>query len=282
MPNVIFLNDTIVEETAGRLSTMDRGFLYGDGIFETLRSYNKKPFQLEDHIRRLSRSARYFDIPFRYTTRQIRPIIEQLLTLNDFQDAYIRMTLSRGFGTQGLIPADTGNPTFVIHTKPFVTYSASWYKTGISLITSGRRRSATCPVSNHKTLNYLTNYLIKKEAVEKGVHDAIILNTHNHVAECAVSNIFFVEKDTVLTPSLAANILPGVTRRTILELCKENGIHASEELFGLKRVLAANEVFLTNSLIEVMPVSQIDGLPIGSAAPGAITSLLHDKYRALT
>lgn len=282
MPNVIFLNDTIVEETAGRLSTLDRGFLYGDGVFETLRSYNKKPFQLEDHVTRLSHSARYFDIPFRYTTRQIRPIIEQLLTLNDCRDAYIRMTLSRGFGTHGLIPADTCTPTFVIHAKPFVDYSASSYKTGISLITSGLRRSTTCPISSHKTLNYLTNYLIKKEAVEKGVHDAIILNTNNHVAECAVSNIFLVEKDTVLTPSLAANILPGVTRRTILELCKENGIRASEELFVLERTLTANEVFVTNSLMEVMPVSQIDGLPVGSAVPGAITSLLHDKYRALT
>ncbi len=282
MSNAIFLNDTIVEETEGRLSILDRGFLYGDGIFETLRTYDKKPFRLEDHITRLSHSARYLDIPFRYTSQEIRQIIEQLLTRNDLPDAYIRMTLSRGSGVDGFIPTGMSSPTFVIHAKPLVAYPASLYKTGVSLTISPVLRSTTCPISAHKTLNYMTNYLMKKDAVEKGVHDALILNTDNHVAECAVSNIFIVEGGTVITPSLKANLLPGITRKVILELCKENGIHASEELFGLERVFAADEVFLTNSLMEVMPVARVDEQTIGRRAPGAITSLLHSKYKALT
>lgn len=282
MPNAIFLNDTIIEEAGGHISTQDRGFLYGDGLFETLRAYSRKPFRLEDHVARLSYSSQYFDIPFRYPSREIRQIIEQLLARNNLSDAYIRMTLSRGSGAPGLIPTGTCNPTFVIHTKPLVAYPASLYKTGVSLNTSPIRRSITCPISTHKTLNYLTNYLMKKEAAEKGVHDSILLNTEGHVAECAVSNIFLVEKGTVITSSLKANILPGITRKIVLELCKENGIHASEELFGLERILGADEVFLTNSLMEVMPVSQIDGRPVGRLVPGNVTIFLHDKYKVLT
>ncbi len=276
------MNGKIMEETEGCLSALDRGFLYGDGLFETIRAYNKKPFRLEDHITRLLNSAQHFEIPFHYTPREIGQIIEQLLTQNNLPNAYIRMTLSRGCGANGLVPTGGYRSSFVIHTKPLIAYPAPLYKTGVSLITSHIQRSATCPISSHKTLNYLTNYLIKKEAVEKGVHDALVLNTDNYVAECAVSNIFLVERATVITPSLKANILPGITRKVILELCKENGIHASEELFSLKRVLAADEVFLTNSLMEVMPVSRIDGQAIGKFMPGAITSLLHDKYKALT
>ncbi|HHT9116885.1 MAG TPA: aminodeoxychorismate lyase, partial [Candidatus Wunengus californicus] len=280
MSNRIFLNDKIVKDTEGLLSTLDRGFLYGDGLFETLRTYGKTPFRLEDHVARLSNSAQYFNIPFHYTSQQIRQIIEHLLTENNLKDAYIRMTLSRGLGFNGLIPTGTCAPTFVIHTKPLAAYPASLYKTGVLLITSHIRRSATCPISCHKTLNFLTNYLIKRKASEKGAHDALILNTDNHIAECAVSNIFVVEKNTVITPSLKANVLPGITRKIVLELCKENGIHASEELFGLERVFGASEVFITNALMEIMPVSKIDGYAVGKLVPGTITKLLHDKYKS--
>ncbi|MCR4320254.1 MAG: aminotransferase class IV [Candidatus Brocadiaceae bacterium] len=282
MSNLIFLNDKIIKETEGLLGTLDRGFLYGDGLFETLRTYGKTPFRLEDHVARLSNSAQYFDIPFHYTSQQIRQIIEHLLTGNNLKDAYIRMTLSRGLGFNGLIPTGTCTPTFAVHTKPLPAYPAALYKTGVSLIISRIRRSATCPISCHKTLNFLTNYLIKREAAEKGAHDALILNTDNHIAECAVSNIFIIDKNTVITPSSKANILPGITRKIILELCKENGIHASEELFGLERVFGASEVFITNALMEIMPVLKIDGHAIGKLVPGAITKLLHDKYKSLT
>lgn len=282
MPYFIFLNDKIVEETEGHLSTLDRGFLYGDGLFETLRTYNKKPFRLTDHVTRLSNSAKYFDIPFGYKSQQIHKIVEQLLDRNNLKDAYIRMTLSRGLWGNGLIPNGVGTPTFVIHAKPLVAYQEALYKTGVPLIISHIHRSTTCPISSHKTLNFFTNYLIKKEASEKGAHDALILNTDNYVAECSVSNIFIVEKGIVITPSMNANILSGVTRKIILDLCEKNGIQCTEELFDLKRILVADEVFITNSLMEIMPVSKIDAQPIGRLIPGAITKFLHDGYKALT
>ncbi len=282
MSYAIFLNDTIIKETEGLLSAMDRGFLYGDGLFETLRTYRKNPFCLEDHVYRLSSSSKYFDIPFHHTLQQIRHIIEQLITQNGLSDAYIRMTLSRGQASHGLIPHHPCNPTFVIHAKPLTPYPPAWHTTGLSLKTSSFRRSDTCPISGHKTLNFMTNYLVKKEAIDHGYHDAIILNTNNQVAECAVSNVFIVEKNAVITPSLKTNILPGITRKIILRLCKESGIRASEEAFEMERVLAAEEVFITNSLMEVMPVSTIDGKPIGKAIPGAITKIVQDKYSLLT
>lgn len=282
MSNAIFLNDTIIKETEGHLSVMDRGFLYGDGLFETLRTYHKKPFRLEDHVARLSNSSKYFDIPFHHTFQQIGQIIEQLIMQNSLKDAYIRMTLSRGTTAHGLIPHHLCDPTFVIHAKPLTPCLPAWYTTGLSLMTSSFRRSDTCPISGHKTLNFLTNYLVKKEAVDRGYHDAIILNTNNQVTECAVSNVFIVEKNAVITPALKTNILPGITRKIILELCRKSGICVSEEAFGLERIFAAEEVFVTNSLLEVMPVSKIDGQPIGNAIPGAITKILQDRYTLLT
>lgn len=280
MRYALFLNDKIVEDTEGGLSTLDRGFLYGDGLFETFRTYHKKPFRLQDHVTRLSNSARHFDIPFRYTFQQIQQVIEQLLAINNLEDAYIRMTLSRGSAVNGLIPAQAGSSTFVIHTKPFVAYPSSFYKTGVPLITSRVRRSTTCPLSGHKTLNFLANYLMKKEAVDNGAHDAIILNTDNHITECAVSNIFIVEKNTVITPSLKANVLPGITREIVLDLCSKNDIHTLEGLFGIERALCADEVFITNSLMEVMPVSKINGQPVGNFVPGTVTGILQNKYKA--
>lgn len=179
----------------------------------------------------------------------------------------------------GLIPRGECTPTFVVHAKPLVSYPALLYETGACLVTSPIRRSVTCPVSRHKTLNFLTNYLIKKEAAERGAFDALVLNTDNHVAECAVSNIFIVGKGIVITPALKANVLPGITRKVILELCKENDMPVREEFFGIDRVFGADEVFMTNSLMEIMPVSRIDE---HVTSVGAITRLLHEKYRALT
>ena len=282
MSYFIFLNGKIVEGTDSHLSTVDRGFLYGDGLFETIRTYNKKPFRLEDHVVRLSNSARFLEIPFNYTVQQISEILEELLIRNDLNNAYVRMTLSRGAGVNGFFPAEKCAPTFIVCTKPLVSYPLSLYETGMLLITSSIHRSTTCPISNHKTLNFLTNYIIKKEAMERAAHDAIILNTNDYVTECTVSNIFIVEGRTVLTPSINACILPGITRKVVLELCKAKDISISEEFFNLKKVLGADEVFVTNSIIEIMPVSRIDGKPIGKSIPGTITKLLQNEYRALT
>ncbi|WP_347275176.1 aminodeoxychorismate lyase [Candidatus Kuenenia sp.] len=282
MPDAIFLNDTIVDATKGVLSTFDRGFLYGDGLFETVRAYNKNPFKLEDHIARLSDSAQFLCIPFRYTCDQIRHIIGQLLAKNHLSDAYIRLTLSRGYNANGFIPVRETDPTFVIHTKPLAPYPELLYKTGVKLIVSQTRKSASCPISRHKTLNYLTPYLIKKEALEAGAHDALILTTEGNVAECSVSNVFCVKDQAVFTPSHDANILSGITRGVVIDLCKESDIPLTEKLFGLHEIATADEVFITNSLMEIMPVSSITGNALGDAFPGKITGLLSAKYKMLT
>jgi len=282
MSYAISINGAIVEGTNDCVSTSDRGFLYGDGLFETIRAYQKKPFRLKDHINRLEHSAQFLDIPFGYSCLQIRQIIEQLLTINNLSDAYIRLTLSRGRGANGFIPANYCSPTFVVHTKPFTPYPVSLYESGVTLIISGTYKSTSCPLSRHKTLNFLENYLVKKEAFKAGAHDALILNTDNVVTECTVSNFFIVKNNTVFTPPTEANILPGITRKVVLELCKENNIPVQEEAFGTEKVFAAaDEVFITNSLMEIMPVSKIGSQRIGDSASYGITRFLSDKYKEL-
>ena len=278
----IFLNGKIISDTEASVSSGDRGFLYGDGIFETLRSYNEKPFKLAEHLERMRCSAEKLSISFEYTNVEISENIKELLEKNNVQDAYIRITLSRGTGDNGLGINNNLKSTILIQVKPFVSYEKRLYENGMSLIVSKCRRSTSCPISCHKTTNLLTSILLKEEAKEKSANEAIVINTDGYVAECVVSNIFMVSDGNVITPSLDTNILPGVTRRTALDICQNIGIPAREECFKIKTLIKAEEVFITNSLMEIMPVSRIDDYQIGKTIPGKITQQLMGEYRRLT
>lgn len=279
----VFLNGDMVLEEEALVSVRDRGFLYGDGIFETLRSYNGRPFLLEDHLHRLASSAQALEIPLHYSLEELQTAVENLLRLNRLTEALIRITLSRGESLHyGLQPPEEAQPTLIIQAHPFHPHPEESYKQGIRLVISTYRRSTTCPLARHKTANFLAGIMAKQEAIHRGVNDALFLNTEGMVCEATVSNIFMVESGRVVTPSLQANILPGITRKKVLEICQEEGIPASEELFGTERLLKADEVFLTNSLMEVMPVSQIEDKGIGRTVPGKLTRRLMEAYKRLT
>lgn len=278
----IFLNGKIIPDTDGHISFKDRGFLYGDGIFETLRSYKGGPFKLAEHIERLHASAKTLKIPLKYTTDELIKSVEELIKKNEVPDAYIRITLSRGIGNNGLAIDDNPNPTLLIQVKPFKPYREELYEKGMALFVSGARRSTTCPVSRHKTTNLLTSILLKEEAREKSAHEAVVINTDGHVAECIVSNVFIVYNKNVITPSLDTNILPGITRKTVLDICKDRGVHAVEDRFKIETMMNADEVFLTNSLMEIMPVSKVEDKKIGKTIPGETTSQIMDAYKRLT
>lgn len=250
----IFLNGKIISETEGYISSKDRGFLYGDGIFETLRSYNGRPFKLTEHLERLHSSSEGLKIPLKYTIEELSKSVKELLETNNIPDAYIRITLSRGTGNNGLAINGNSNPTLLIQARPFKPYKRELYEKGMALIISKARRSTSCPISCHKTANLLTGILLKEETKEKSANEAIVLNTDGHVAECIVSNIFIAYNKNVITPSLGTNILPGITRRTVLDICKDSGIFAGEESFRIETLMNADEVLLTNSLMEIMPV----------------------------
>lgn len=289
----VFFNGDIVLEEEALVSVRDRGFLYGDGVFETLRSYNGRPFLIEDHLQRLVSSAQALGIPLRYGLEGLRSAIENLLRLNRLTDALIRVTLSRGeslhYGLQPPESASGGQPTLIIQTHPFHPHPEESYRQGVRLAISTYRRSTTCPLARHKTANFLAGIMARQEATRRwqgrpsqGVQDALFLNTEGQVCEATVSNIFMVESGRVVTPSLQANILPGITRKKVLEICQGEGITASEELFGTERLLQADEVFLTNSLMEIMPVSCIEDKGIGKTVPGKITRRLMEAYKGLT
>ncbi len=277
----IFLNGKIIPDTDGNISSGDRGFLYGDGIFETFRSYDRKPFKLVEHIERMRYSARKLMIAFEYTNTEISEIIEELIDKNNILDAYIRITLSRGSGGSGLGISNNHKPTLLIQIKPFTPYEEKLYDEGMSLVVSNCRRSTSCPISCDKSTNLLKSILLKEEANKKAAHETIILNTDGYVAECIVSNIFMVSGGSVITPSIDTNILPGITRRTVLDICRDSGAPVNEEHFEIERLVKSDEVFITNSLMEIMPVSKIEDFKIGKIIPGKITQQLMSAYKRL-
>jgi branched-chain amino acid aminotransferase group I len=281
MTNSISLNGKIIPDTEGSISISDRGFLYGDGIFETLRSYDGKPFKLNEHIERLRNSSRKLMIDFEYTNSEISNNIKILIEKNNIQNACIRITLSRGTGGSGLGISDSHKPTLLIQTKPFTPYEDKLYEEGMTLTVSKSMRSTSCPISCHKTTNLLKSIILKEEAKTKSANEVVILNTDGFIAECVVSNIFIVNNGSVITPSLDTNILPGITRRTVLDICNNSSIPASEERFTIETLIKADEVFITNSLMEIMPVSRIDDFKIGKVIPGDITQQVMSAYKCL-
>mgnify|MGYP005648261353 FL=1 len=279
MTNYIFLNDNIIPDIDGSVSTGDRGLLYGDGIYETLRSYNGKPFKLSEHLERMRNSASLLRISFEHTNIEICEWINELIEKNRCQDAYIRITLSRGAGGGRLQMDNNIDPTTLIQVKALTPYDRNLYDEGMSLVVSDYRRSTSCPISRHKSTNLLKSIFLKEEANKKAAHETIILNTDGHVAECVVSNIFMVSGESIVTPSLDTNILPGITRKTVLDICRDSSIPVSEECFEIDRLVNSDEVFITNSLMEIMPVSKIDDSKIGKAVPGKITRQLMSAYK---
>jgi len=277
----IFFNGKTIPDTEGCISPDDRGFLYGDSIFETLRTYNKKPFKLAEHLERMRCSAEKLKILPVYTNAEISESITNLLEKNSVQDAYIRITLSRDTGNNGLGINDNLKSTILIQVKSFMPYERKLYDEGMSLIVSRHRRSTSCPISSHKTTNLLTSILLKEEAKRKSANEAIVINTDGYVAECVVSNIFMVNNGSVITPSLDTNILPGITRETVLDICKNSGIPAREEFLKIESLIKAEEVFITNSLMEIMPVSRIGDYQIGKTVQGKITRQLMNAYKNL-
>jgi branched-chain amino acid aminotransferase len=275
----VFLNGELLPLSRAHISPLDRGFLYGDGIFETLRAYQKRAFRLDDHLERFSRSAAALKLPMPYSAAAIKEAIRSLLEANKFSDASIRIALSRGVGPRGPSIRGPFQPTLAIVVSPFHGYPADWLEKGIRVAISSVRLDAASPLPRHKTANYLPYILAREEADEAGAAEGILLNSREEVAEAAAANVFIVSGGKALTPSLEANILPGSTRGMVREICGERRIPAEERLFGAEQLLRADEVFLTNSLMEIMPVAVVADRVIGRGAPGPVTRLLTSAYR---
>ncbi|HET9607201.1 MAG TPA: aminotransferase class IV, partial [Nitrospira sp.] len=246
----IYLNDRFVKEEQAQVSVFDHGFLYGDGVYETIRSYGEKIFMRDQHLARLQRSADGIGltIPKRDWPSLLHESMECNDVGNDRTDAYIRITISRGTGDIGLDPALCPTPTVVIMTKPLKPPPPERYRTGVSLVVAQTRRNLPSALDPQiKATNFLNNIQAKREAIAAGAFDSVLLNWEGHLTECTVSNLFFVQSGRLFTPALSCGILDGITRGIILSLAREAGIPINEGRFTTEALMAAEECFLSNT-----------------------------------
>jgi len=272
----IFLNKTLVPEPDAVVSVYDHGFLYGDGIYETMRAYNGVVFMLEKHLERLCRSASMtkLSIP---ETGFIKDAIHRTIEANKLSDAYVRVTVSRGKGPIGLDPDLCKEPTFVVITEHFREYPEHLYSNGVKLIIAQTRRNLVSAISPRiKSLNFLNNIFAKMEAKERGAYEAIMLNAEGMIAEGTVSNIFFVKNNVLCTPAPEVGVLDGITRELVINIAKKGGVRVSEDRFYPDDLFSASEVFFTNTTSEIMPVSQVE---LVTYKPGEVAKSLHALYK---
>ena len=273
----VYLNDRVVPSAEAKISVFDHGFLYGDGIYETMRAYDGVVFMIDEHMRRLRRSAALIGLDIGKSTEELKQAIYETMQSNNLRAAYIRMTISRGAGAIGLDPVLCKSPTFIVMAHEFKDYPKACYAEGLRLIISSVRRNLKEAINPQiKSLNFLNNILAKIEAIKADVDEALMLNAAGFLAEGTISNIFFVKDGILCTPSVECGILDGITRTIVLELASRNGIAAKEGEFRPEDLYAASEVFITNSTMEVMPVRRVDDKHF---EVGELSKLLLSKYR---
>ena len=276
----IFLNDRFVPREEARISVFDHGFLYGDGVYETLRAYDGRIFMRDKHIARLNRSAELIGLNQPISEQDWPGLLREALTRNDLTDAYLRITISRGEGEIGLDPALCPRPTVVVIAKPFRPYPPDLFVRGADLvIVSVRRNLAEALSPQIKSLNCLNNILAKQESLRAGAFDGMMLNGDGYLTECTASNVFYVQQGCLHTPSVDCGILEGITREIVIQLGRENGIPVQEGRYTPTSLLDADECFVTNTSMEIMPATRVDGKTIGPGEPGPVTRRLQDLFR---
>ncbi len=257
----MYLNDRIVRRGEAVVSVFDHGFLYGDGVYETMRAYDDVVFMLDEHINRLQSSASMIGLALPMDTGRMKAAIYDILGANSLKNAYVRLTVSRGYGPIGLDPSLCQVPTFVILAEDMKDYPRSFYDKGVRAIVSRVRRTPSVAINPRiKSLNFLNNILAKIDAKDVGAYEAIMLNMAGHIAEGTISNVFFVRDGIVCTPDTGCGILDGITRNIVLKLARKEGMMVTEGEFTTDDIYAATEVFVTNTTMEVMPIRQIDAV----------------------
>lgn len=278
----IYLNNSFIPKEEAVVSVFDHGLMYGDGLFETMRSYNGVIFNIDVHLDRLFGSAGLIRLTIPKEKGELKEILYQSLTINHLNEAYIRISVTRGEGDIGLDPDLCKTPTIIVISKPFVPYPDELYRKGINLIISAVRRTPNEALDPAiKSLNFLNNIMARISAKKEQAFDALMLNIKGRVAETTTANIFAALDGRIITPPASAGILMGITRSTVLLLSKRIGVEVSEEDLLPSGLYKADEIFLTNTSMEVMPVVTIDRRVIGDGRPGKITKKVIQGYRDL-
>ncbi len=283
MGNKVWLNGELVPREEAKISVFDHGLLYGDGVFEGIRSYGGKVFRLQEHVRRLFDSARGIRLAIPLSPQAMADAIVATLKANALDDSYIRVVVTRGTGTLGLDPNRCQDPTVFIITDKITLYPEELYRNGLEVITAATMRNHPNAVNPRlKSLNYLNNILAKIEAIDAGTLEAVMLNHLGYVAECTGDNLFIVRDGTLFTPPISAGILEGVTRDEILSIARGQNVQVREENLTRHDLYVADECFLTGTAAEVIPVVLIDKRTIGDGKPGPLTRRLAEEFHRRT
>jgi branched-chain amino acid aminotransferase group I len=281
MEEIVYLNGSLIPRSKAWISAFDHGFLYGYGLFETMRAYGTHTFRLGRHLARLTQAAEVLGLASKLDTFDLERATRDTLSANDLKDGSIRLTVSGGEGEMVPDPSTCRYPTVFIAARGYTPYPIQVYKRGFRAVLSSLRRDSQSPLSRIKSANYLINVLAKMEARASGADEALLLNELGFLAEGSTCNLFLVAGDILFTPSLKSGILPGITREAVLEMASGLGIEAREQKITLSELFEADEAFLTSSLLEIMPLTGLDGKPIGKAKSGAVTERLMAAYKEL-
>jgi branched-chain amino acid aminotransferase len=279
----IYLDGKFVDKEDAKVSVFDHGLLYGDGVFEGIRSYNRHVFKFQEHIDRLYESAEAIRLNIQISKEEFTSIILETLKINDLDDAYIRAVVTRGVGDLGLDPRKCADPTIFIIADKIALYPEELYETGLPIVISKTRRNHPITLDPRiKSLNYLNNILAKIDAIDAGVVEALMLTIEGYVVECTGDNIFIIKDGKLYTPPSDIGALEGVTRNAVIEIAKERNIETEFKVMMPKEVFEADECFLTGTAAETIPVIKVDDKVIGSGKPGEITQKLRKDFQKLT
>jgi branched-chain amino acid aminotransferase len=278
----IFLGEEFVKKEDAVISVYDHGFLYGDGVFEGIRVYSGNVFRLDAHLKRLFESAQSIMLQIPYTQEEMTQLIVETIRKNQLESAYIRVVISRGKGNLGLDPSSCPKPNVIIIAEQLALYPKEFYERGIKIASVASRRNRPDVLSPQvKSLNYLNNILVKLEANQAGVQEALMLNDQGYVTEGSADNIFIVKNGVVYTPPVYLGALEGITRNAIIDVARAIGYEVRESPFTRHDVYVADEVFLTGTAVEVIAVIDVDGRKISEGKPGEVTNNLLKEFRKI-
>jgi len=278
----IYVDGTLRSREDAKVSVFDHGLLYGDGVFEGIRVYNRRIFRLDAHLDRLYASARALALTIPLDRAAMADAIKTTVRANRREDGYIRVVVTRGVGELGIDPLSCPTPSVIIIVTEVRVYPRERYARGVKVITSATRQVSHEAVDPRvKSLNYLKNVLAKIDAQRAGADEALLLNAEGFIAECSADNIFVVRNGALATPAPLDGALEGITRGVVLQLAAEANVPAREARLARYDIYTADECFVSGTGAEIMPVVEVDGRTIGSGAPGELTRRLADAFHAL-
>jgi branched-chain amino acid aminotransferase len=278
----VYLDGELVPEKEAKISVFDHGLLYGDGVFEGIRFYNGRVFRLEEHIERIFDSAKAIHLKISLTPAELSQAVVNTIKANQLRDGYVRLVVTRGPGGLGLSPYRCPKESIIVIASKIALYPEDDYQNGLKLVTCSTRRPSHDALSPAvKSLNYLSNVMAKIEAIAAGAEEGVMLNSFGLVAECTGDNLFMVKKGEIFTPPVAAGMLNGITRRVVIDLARQQGYPLFEKDISRYDLYTANEVFLTGTAAEIIPVRVYDEREIGDGKPGPITRALMVEFRKM-